>query len=393
MGFRDFVVVRWVVWFSTATLLFSIVVSAQQQRGDVGTGRTSLPPAIELQRPTITPRGSIDEAQVRKDVEATTAPLDRALTLEGKAIKGIGGAPGDFLSATIIDAIPLGYSTLLSTANAVPPGKPAGAEDPRVVELAQQPLIERIIRKTNLLPVRFLEMGALIAKPVARVAIKFIDLPDAGIGTGFMVSPTLFLTNNHVLGTAAFAAKVELHFNYQYGVDGAVIQSPTVYELDPQSFFYTNVDLDFTLVRVKRRDAAPSTTAASAPSSQANAAGEEFGVIPLRINFFYSKGQLANVIQHPGGRPKEIALHENEIDDIYQNVIRYQSDTEPGSSGSPVFNNSWRLIALHHSAGAQDKNGVWLNNEGVRIDRIIEHLRTITAKKTIPPDIVKELGL
>ena len=69
-------------------------------------------------------------------------------------------------------------------------------------------------------------------------------------------------------------------------------------------------------------------------------------------------------------------------------MIRYTADTEPGSSGSPVFNNTWKLIALHHSAGDQDPTtGQWVDNEGVRIDRIIEHI------KAMVPAVVQELGL
>lgn len=30
-------------------------------------------------------------------------------------------------------------------------------------------------------------------------------------------------------------------------------------------------------------------------------------------------------------------------------VARYRADTEGGSSGSPVLNNEWNLVALHHA--------------------------------------------
>ena len=94
-------------------------------------------------------------------------------------------------------------------------------------------------------------------------------------------------------------------------------------------------------------------------------------------------------MQHPQGRPKEIAIQENRVTAIYPNVIRYTTDTEPGSSGSPVFNNSWRVISLHHSAGEQNPaTGEWINNEGIRIDRLIEAI-----KKNTPVAVQKEMGL
>ena len=33
----------------------------------------------------------------------------------------------------------------------------------------------------------------------------------------------------------------------------------------------------------------------------------------------------------------------------HQNRLRYQTNTEDGSSGSPVFNREWRVVALHHA--------------------------------------------
>ena len=32
--------------------------------------------------------------------------------------------------------------------------------------------------------------------------------------------------------------------------------------------------------------------------------------------------------------------------------LRYRNNTEPGSSGSPVFNFDWQLVALHHAGAA-----------------------------------------
>jgi hypothetical protein len=42
-----------------------------------------------------------------------------------------------------------------------------------------------------------------------------------GYGTGFLVSPRLLLTNNHVLRNAAEAGNSQIEFNYQSSVDGA----------------------------------------------------------------------------------------------------------------------------------------------------------------------------
>ena len=43
-------------------------------------------------------------------------------------------------------------------------------------------------------------------------------------------------------------------------------------------------------------------------------------------------------------------------------------DTEEGSSGSPVFNNKWELVALHSRAG---KGAV---NKGIAISAILDDM-------------------
>ena len=57
---------------------------------------------------------------------------------------------------------------------------------------------------------------------------------------------------------------------------------------------------------------------------------------------------------------------------MYDVGIRYTADTEGGSSGSPVFNNQWNLVALHH-AGWSGSDGS-ATNEGIRIASIVDFL-------------------
>ena len=61
------------------------------------------------------------------------------------------------------------------------------------------------------------------------------------------------------------------------------------------------------------------------------------------------KGEYVNIVQHPNGEPKQLALRENQLVDVLENFLHYQTDTAPGSSGSPVFSDEWEVVALHHS--------------------------------------------
>jgi endonuclease G len=72
-----------------------------------------------------------------------------------------------------------------------------------------------------------------------------------------------------------------------------------------------------------------------------------------------------------------VALRENRIVDLPGSFMHYETDTEPGSSGSPVFNDQWEVVALHHaSVRAQNhpELGGFLN-EGIRISRILQFVR------------------
>lgn len=69
-------------------------------------------------------------------------------------------------------------------------------------------------------------------------------------------------------------------------------------------------------------------------------AGQTWGYLRLLDSMVYASEEHLNIIQHPQGRRKEVALQKNTISNIYTNRIRYTTDTEPGSSGSSVFNNT-----------------------------------------------------
>ncbi len=91
--------------------------------------------------------------------------------------------------------------------------------------------------------------------------------------------------------------------------------------------------------------------------------------------------QRAYVIGHPRGLSQpQFSLQDNLLLDYDSTHVHYRSPTEPGSSGSPVFDNNWALIALHH-AGAVDTprlnqhGGSYAANEGIRLSAIIDALR------------------
>ena len=234
---------------------------------------------------------------------------------------------------------------------------------------------EAIIGSTlDFVGVAFLERGRRAADAVGRVA--FLNAKPQG--SGFLVGPRLFLTNHHVIQSAAAAGGLQVQFDYEYDRINRV-RMPTAFAFDPDFCFVTDdVDgLDYTLIGIGERRVGTRTL-------------EELGFIPLSdAGDKHMLGEIANLIQHPDGRFKEVVLRENHLvarDETLQ-VLHYVADTEQGSSGSPVFNNEWEPIALHHWAGpwreVMGTDGQPLSreiNEGIRISAIVRDLRDRTAR-------------
>ncbi|MUN42720.1 DNA/RNA non-specific endonuclease [Actinomadura litoris] len=221
--------------------------------------------------------------------------------------------------------------------------------------------LEKIINTVDYLGVRYLDAGVAAARAVARVDIRDERGTPAGYGTGSLVSPALLLTNHHVLPDAGTARTSVAEFDYQDGIDGRPLPS-VVHRLDPDRFFLADPELDFALVAVR---ASPAELAVFGHNPLIEAEGK--AII----------GEFVTIVQHPRGGRKQVALRENRIVDVADRFLHYATDTEPGSSGSPVFNDQWEVVALHHAgvpAPEQDELGGFVN-EGVRVSRVCHALR------------------
>ncbi len=207
--------------------------------------------------------------------------------------------------------------------------------------------------KSTLLPISFLETGLRIARAVCRVSVPTENAIE--LGSGFLIDNNLMITNNHVLPDKERARLATLSFDYELG-ENRLPRKETTYKLDPDHIFETDIDADFTVVSVNSGDA-----------------NLKFGSILLKpVNV--KKGDFVNIVQHPGGGYKQIGLYHNVVSYANDDIIQYLTDTEPGSSGSPVFNSDWAVVALHHSGGMLVEPGLpyrLLRNEGININKII----------------------
>jgi endonuclease G len=241
--------------------------------------------------------------------------------------------------------------------------------------------LERLIGVSNLIDARFLRLGVAVARTVARIVVKEASGLILEYGTGFLVAPRLLLTNHHVLETRARAAASAAEFGYEQDQTGRV-QEGASFGFDPDALFVTDPVLDYTLVAVQSDNPDGATLDRLGWS---RLVGEEGKAI---------KGEFVNIIQHPGGQPKALALRDNQLVDVLEQFLHYQTDTAPGSSGAPVYNDQWEVIALHHSGvprrdqagriltrsgdtwteGMDETLIDWVANEGARVSRILTHL-------------------
>ena len=220
--------------------------------------------------------------------------------------------------------------------------------------------IERIIGQNNLFPISYLEAGLRAANPVCRIEIRDRIGRVIGHATGFLVSPSLLLTNNHVLENYDTAQFSVAQFNYEVDLDLKEYPKKS-FRLTPERLFITDQKLDFTLVAIEE---------VSADGTQVS----DFGFLPLIPQTGKGLvGEYVSIIQHPSGAPKAVAIRENQILDVFDDYIHYTTDTMPGSSGSPVYNDEWLVISLHHAAVPDPNNRAeFIANEGIRISSIIQ---------------------
>ena len=230
---------------------------------------------------------------------------------------------------------------------------------------------ERVIGESDLMSINYLDRGRRAAAAVCR--IKVPSDGGAWYGTGFLVGPRLLMTNHHVLGSRDEASQAEAEFGYEHDLDGVLAQ-PIRFNLSPHELFFTSSELDVTLIAVT-------------PLSDEGVPLHRYGRLPLLpVSGKAIDGEWVSIIQHPGSQPKQIAIRASKVIQLEPaavpgtnlgHFIHYSTDTEPGSSGAPVLNDQWQVLALHHKAvpangGAEPP--VWIANEGVRISAIFRLL-------------------
>ena len=223
----------------------------------------------------------------------------------------------------------------------------------------------------------FLDVGFLMKGIQQSVSVCRIEtLAGDALGTGFLVDENLLLTNHHVLQAANIASddiqsnaqNILLRFGYFGSQTGRVTEGQT-FRLDqnqPVVQFSPTEKLDYALLRVEDK------------ISEAN----DIKNAECDFQSFPSKGMGLTILQHPEGESMKLAVSRDGVTTILQEsgLVQYVTRTAGGSSGSPCFNEDWKVVALHHAERSRAFGSI---REGILLSSIYQDL---------DPEIKSSLG-
>jgi Trypsin-like peptidase domain len=210
-----------------------------------------------------------------------------------------------------------------------------------------------------------------------------VELEGNAVGTGFLVGPDTVLTNWHVFEVAKNQGKPDLlgcRFDYELLPDGKVqpgqlvmLQAGGLVDSSPYSVaegtntpdnpLPTAAELDYALLRLASR----------VGEQQVEGAARGWIALPKAGLPLATDGPIL-IVQHPQGTPMKLAMDTQAVIGLNGNGTRlnYRTNTDPGSSGSPVFTMDWDIVALHHSG-----DPAWVNptyNQGVPIELVRQRI-------------------
>jgi V8-like Glu-specific endopeptidase len=263
------------------------------------------------------------------------------------------------------------------------------------IEADEEQALERIINsEDNFLDLQLLNGALYCAAAVCRIEHP----PGEALGTGVLVGPDLLLTNQHVLDSKDLLEDALARFDYAVDEQG-VAPPGRVFRFN-KDFYHASPseEYDYALVRLQAAPLAtlaPPPDAAEATMTTLARAGKHRGYLTLAPRFIKDKDRV-NVIQHPNGQPLKVVMTQNYVaGDMTDTRVHYVADTMEGSSGSPVFNRNWEIVALHHSgrpfppdgaaaAGKRLWKGKFRVNEGVPMRAILADFKKKGLDRYLP---------
>jgi len=225
-------------------------------------------------------------------------------------------------------------------------------------------LVQRVLGHDGFRSLEWMQRCLERAKAVGRMerltgegfGSAFLVRADALLGERGSKDELLLLTNSHVMGHLSSGAfsPTEVMVRFE------ALDARRTFRVK-EILFESPIDkLDVTVARL-----------------DATVAGvEPFPIAPAEPLFDAARPRKFFVIGHPGGRGLSLSLEDTLQVGYNEGRLHYRTPTEQGSSGSPVFDESWQLVAIHHAGSdsvqrLDGQPGTYRANEGIWIQSII----------------------
>jgi hypothetical protein len=266
--------------------------------------------------------------------------------------------------------------------------KDLGVAGPRLDNPTGKPLEEIIQENAQFINPALFEQRL----PILTGQVCWVEIPGGG-GTGFLVGPDLLLTNDHVIervrkGDAAWQ-DVRCIFDFKQTADGANLDKkklpavklvndagkwlvdrlpPSQFDWDPTLGDAPETELDYALLRLAE-PIGDSPVGGDTADSVLLKNPQPRGWIDVNVQPApLSVGNQVFLLQHPKGEPLRLSIGTvKEFNGEKRTRMRYDANSQDGSSGSPCFNADLQLVALHH---AYDPAFPRKWNQAVPLDKI-----------------------
>ncbi|NEQ39162.1 MAG: trypsin-like peptidase domain-containing protein [Okeania sp. SIO3I5] len=230
-------------------------------------------------------------------------------------------------------------------------------------------IIEEVELQTFLQPEpKWLDVGFLQQALAQTASVCRVEIPSKGIkGTGVLITEQLVLTNYHVLEyqendvLEANALDVTLRFGCFTGEDGKETEGKC-FSLDRQKAIVCSShwrELDYVLLQV-----------------DGSICGEKkLKPVNWETNSYLAPRMGLHLLQHPEGDSMKLSISHDGITGVYpqRGLVQYVNQSAVGSSGSPCFDENWKLVALHHATKSKYFGAI---REGILWSSIYQEIRS-----------------
>jgi V8-like Glu-specific endopeptidase len=172
-----------------------------------------------------------------------------------------------------------------------------------------------------------------------------------------------------------------------------------VFKIHTDFYYYSPAEqLDYALVRVEEaplQHLLPDPESKDLSLFELLIKGKHRGYLTLMPRLI-KENERVNIVQHADGKPLQVVMTQNYVvKDMSNTRVQYVADTMDGSSGSPVFNQNWEIVALHHSGEpyprdslVNDLKRAWKRrfrvNEGIPIRAILDDFKAKELQRYLP---------